>query len=353
MEARRIDPLVGGHPYGAEPFVREDESDDSGFYARDRFVEHLDAVALATVEKVVDTLLVERRPAVLDLMAGWNSHVPGGLEPSEVVGLGLNRNELAANRALTEYVIHDLNRDPRLPFDAARFDAVLNTVSVDYMTRPVEVFRDVARVLKPGGIFLVVFSNRMFPRKAVKIWRQSGEAERVLLVQDFFRAAGGFEETRLFVSRGLPRPRDDKYAAAGIPSDPVYAVYADRAGGEAGRSPRPSVVVPSPSEPPLSLRELRERKPQVRRTLCCPHCGERMRKWAVPYSPFTQWDSEFLYVCFNDACPYVVRGWDVMERQGNSGCSYRQAYDPERDGFLTMPVHGLRMMRDGIVPEEA
>jgi len=352
VESPRIDRTGRSNVYGPEHFARDDESDDRAFYARDRFVNHMDSVALATVERILASLVVEERPAILDLMAGWNSHIPEGLEPAEVVGLGLNRNELVKNPALTEHVIHDVNREPRLPFADGRFDTVLNTVSVDYMTRPVEVFREVARVLKPGGMFLVIFSNRMFPQKAVRIWRQSSETERVLLVQDFFRAAGGFEETSLFVSKGRPRPRDDKYADRGIPSDPVYAVYADRTGGRPDRAARPAVIRESVGRPALSARELRERKPEVRKTLCCPHCGERMKKWAVPDSPFAQWESEFMYVCFNDACPYVVRGWEVMERQGNAGCSYRQVYDPERDCLMPFPVHGLKMMRDGIVPED-
>jgi len=350
MEARKIETPAGRLPYGPELFAREDESDDGRFYERDRFVNHMDAVALDTVEKLVRTLVVERDPHVLDLMAGWNSHIPPGMACGRVIGLGLNPNELAGNPALTGHVVHDLNRDPRLPFPDASFDAVLNVVSVDYMTRPVEVFADVARVLKPGGLFLVVFSNRMFPQKAVRIWRESSEQERVMLVEDFFRAAGGFETPQRFVSRGRPRPRDDQYADRGIPSDPVHAVYAERAGGDPRRPRRPAPV-PESAGPGLSRRELDARKPAVRRTLCCPHCGARMKKWQVPDGPFCQWESEFMYVCFNDACPYLVRGWEVMERQGNGSCSYRQVYDPERDCLMPMPVQSLRTLRDGIVEE--
>ena len=100
-----------------------------------------------------------------------------------MVGLGLNENELKINKSLTEFVIHDLNHDPHLPFSDNTFDAVLNTVSVDYLVKPVEVFQEVNRVLKPGGLFLVIFSNRLFPQKAVKIWRQSSEEERLILVR--------------------------------------------------------------------------------------------------------------------------------------------------------------------------
>jgi SAM-dependent methyltransferase len=161
--------------------LRPDETDDAIFYAKDRFVSHLDSLALSTVEEIIEALLCgDSDPAILDLMAGWDSHIPPGVRPSRVVGLGLNKNELEANDRLDEHVLHDLNRNVRLPFPDKTFDAVINTVSVDYMTRPMESFRDVARILKPGGLFLVLFSNRMFEAKATRVWRQSSEDERVI-----------------------------------------------------------------------------------------------------------------------------------------------------------------------------
>ncbi len=227
-ESGRIHQSDAMRPLGRDAFSRIDESDDRLFYARDRFVDHLDSLALETVEQIIGGLITQANPQILDLMAGWNSHIPEGLRPSRVVGLGLNENELRGNKALSEYVLHDLNRDPRLPFPADTFDSVINTVSVDYMTRPVEVFSEVGRILKPRGLFLVVFSNRMFPQKAVKIWKDSSEEERVLLVQGFFQESGAFGETSVVVYRDRPRPKGDKYAFLGIPSDPVYAVHARR-----------------------------------------------------------------------------------------------------------------------------
>ncbi|MEE4273679.1 MAG: methyltransferase domain-containing protein, partial [Thermoanaerobaculales bacterium] len=141
-------------------FQRADETDDSSYYAVDRMVPHLDAEARRVVTEIIDGLVVEQRPAVLDLMASWDSHLPEDMKPSHVVGLGLNANELEANPVLDERVIHDLNRDPVLPFPDASFDVVLNVVSVDYLTRPFDVVAEVARVLRPGGLFLVLFSNR-------------------------------------------------------------------------------------------------------------------------------------------------------------------------------------------------
>ena len=244
--------------------------------------------------------------------------------------------------------IHDLNKDPRLPFPDNRFDVVINTVSVDYMTKPAEVFKEVGRVLKPGGLLLVIFSNRMFSEKAVKVWREAGEDERVLLVEDFFREAGVFEKPSVFLSKGKPRPKDDKYAHLGIPSDPIYAVYADKKGGDPLRKSRPEVIV-SYGEP-LDQETFERRKKAIKHTLRCPHCGEKMLKWAVPDNPFeVTWDNEFMYICFNDACPYYVRGWDFMYREGNRGCSYRLMYNPEKDCCMPIPVPTPKALRESII----
>jgi len=324
--------------FPASAFERADESDDSRFYATDRFVSHLDRAALDTVERIIGTLVVEESPAVLDLMAGWDSHLPAELRPARVVGLGLNRNELERNPALDEFVLHDLNADPRLPFPDATFDVVLNTVSVDYMTRPVEVFREAARVLGPGGLFLVVFSNRMFPAKAVRIWRESSEEERVVLVDELFARSGAFGETRLFVSRGAPRPEDDKYAGTGLPSDPIYAVYAEVPGGDPARAERPEIA--AAGVPDYSPEEVEQRKKWVRRTMRCPYCDVPLTPQKLPDTPFNEWDVEFVYLCFNPDCPYKARSWDVMHRQGNVGYCYRLMYLRERDRFYCCPDIG-------------
>ncbi len=332
----------------AEAFSRDDESDDALFYSIDRFVSHLDQLALDTIEHVIGQLLTEESPSVLDLMASWDSHLPQRFSPSRVVGLGLNENELKANRALTEIVIHDLNRNPRLPFEEGAFDAALCTVSVDYMTRPVDVFREVGRALKPGGVFAVSFSNRFFPPKAVKVWRESSEELRVTLVQEFFRESGVFEAPQLFVSRGKPRPRDDKYAHLDIPSDPVYFVYADRKGGP----PRSSRVVDARAlAEEAGGREVARRTLRVKDTLRCPHCDVRLSKWKLPQTPFTEWPNEFFYVCFNDECPYFIRGWDSMGAQGNPG-SYRFMFNHLRGTTHPLPVPNRAALRDGIVDDE-
>ena len=333
--------------FSEDSFSRLDESDDSIFYSRDRFVKHLDSLALSTVEKIIQELVIEKTPAILDLMASWDSHIPPTIQAETVVGLGLNRNELARNEALTDWVYHDLNKDPSLPFPDNTFDVVLNVVSVDYMTKPFDVFREVNRILKPGGLFLVIFSSRLFEQKAVKIWRQSSERERILLVEEFFTRDGTFTRPQLFTSKGKPRPKDDKYAHLGIPSDPIYAVYAEKKGDKRQERPRPTSAESYEYTP--DPEELQRRKAAVKHTLRCPHCEQSMLKWAVPQSPFTQWDVDFMYVCFNDECPYLVQGWEVMKQQGNSGISYRFTYNSYRDHCLSVPVPHLHALKEGII----
>jgi SAM-dependent methyltransferase len=334
--------------YSREAFSRQDEGEDCAFYQVDRFVPHLDSLALSTVEKLIGALIVEEAPAVLDLMASWDSHLPSTLRPARVAGLGLNESELARNARLSERIVHDLNRDPVLPFTGSEFDAVLCTVSVDYLTRPFEVFEETARVLRPGGLLLVAFSNRYFPQKVVKIWRDSSEAERILLVEDYFRAAGCFTAPRTWISQGKPRPRGDRYADRGIPSDPVYAVFAER---EGGTPDRPDRTPPDLDLTPFDSDRLAQRRKTIGRTLTCPYCDSPLRKWAVPQTPFTEYDAEFMYVCFDDRCPFLVRGWDTMSRQGNRGLSCRFSYDPDRDACLSLPVPSLGALRESIVEE--
>ncbi len=332
-------------------FSKQDERTDMEFYSTDRFVSHLDALALKTIKKIIRDLVIEESPVMLDLMAGWDSHLPENLNPSKMVGLGLNENELKANEALTEIVIHDINQDSRLPFSDSIFDVVINTVSVDYMVHPIRVFQEVGRILKPGGLFLVIFSNRMFPEKAVNVWKRSSEDERVLLVDEFFRKCKQFDATQLFVSLKKARPQDDKYARLGMPSDPVYAVYAEKKGGVPSRKKRPHVTISYGER--LDGETLQQRQENVETTRQCPYCEERLKKWAVPDNPFCQtWDNEYMYICFNDECPYFVRGWDRMYDQTNQSISYRLMYNPVKERCSPIPVPTPHALRDGILEED-
>jgi SAM-dependent methyltransferase len=331
-----------------DSFVRADETDDTIFYAKDRMVDHLDALALATIADLIGRLVIEDKPAILDLMASCDSHIPSSVKPSRVVGLGLNDRELASNSALDEYVVHDINKYPELPFESEAFDVVLCTVSVDYMTQPVPVFAEVGRILKPGGLLLVVFSNRHFQAKVVKIWRHATGKQRIQLVELFFDDSELFDDPTVFVSRGKPRPPHDKYAPLGVASDPVCAVYAEKKGGFGSTRPKISA---SYSDRPFDLDEVNARKQQVASTLECPYCGDGLKKLEVPNTPFTEWPSDYLYVCLCDECPYFLFGWDAMADQGSTG-SYRLMFEPTIGNCYSIPVTHREELRDQILEDD-
>jgi SAM-dependent methyltransferase len=164
----------------------------------------------------------------LDLMGSWQSHLPDGLKLNRLAGLGLNGPELEMNSRLDEQVVQDLNLNPGLPFESASFDAVICTVSVEYLIEPLAVFEEVNRVLRNDGYFIVAFSNRWFPTKAIKIWKELHEFERMGMVLEYFIRSGGFKNLQTYSFRGLPRPHDDKYFPDLIYSDPVYAVWGQK-----------------------------------------------------------------------------------------------------------------------------
>lgn len=193
-------------------FDRADPTPDADFYAPPRLVTHIDDAAIAAVTALYAEQGIGVGACVLDLMSSWVSHLPA--RPAELVVLGMNAAELDANPMATERVVHDLNVDPVLPFNGARFDAVTCCVSVDYLVRPVEVLAEAARVLVPGGVVVLTFSNRCFPTKAVRGWLATDDAGRCAIVAAYLRAAGGFDEPA--VSLRTPPGR----------GDPLYAVVA-------------------------------------------------------------------------------------------------------------------------------
>lgn len=176
----------------AELFDRMDPSPDAVFYGVPRLVTHIDDATIAALGDYYAEVLPEDG-AVLDLMSSWVSHLPEDRRYARVAGLGMNDLELSRNPRLSEHVVHDLNADPTLPWQDASFDAVLNAVSIQYLVRPVEVFAEVARVLRPGGVSIVAMSHRCFPTKAIRAFHVMARDERLALVARYHELAGGFE----------------------------------------------------------------------------------------------------------------------------------------------------------------
>ena len=210
------DDRYAGFPAGF--FDRADDRPDAVFYAPTRLVTHIDDAAIAAVGELYAELGIDgaapgpRR--VLDLMSSWVSHFR--TPPAELVVLGMNADELAANRAATEQLVHDLNADPRIPLPDGDVDAVACCVSIDYLTRPIEVLAEAGRVLRPGGLLAVTFSNRCFPTKAVRGWLATDDDQHGRVVAELVRRTGLFDE-----------PRVQLRTPPGV-GDPLYAVTATR-----------------------------------------------------------------------------------------------------------------------------
>jgi SAM-dependent methyltransferase len=200
-------------------FARDDEALDPAFYGSPRKVVHIDDGAIAALGRLyADVLPAGGR--LLDLMSSWRSHLPQTLCAGGVVGLGLNAEEMAENPQLASYVVHDLNGDPRLPFGNGEFHGAMCAVSIQYLIHPVLVFREVCRVLQPGAPFVVAFSNRCFPTKAVAVWLESSDQQHLALVRAYFEGAGGWMDLRA----------ESRSPRAG---DPLYAVWARKRGATA------------------------------------------------------------------------------------------------------------------------
>jgi len=177
----------------AEAFERVDETRDALFYRQPRMVVHIDAATINALRAYYSEILFPGAD-VLDLLSSWVSHLPVQPRPGRVAGLGMNAAELDANPVLTEWAVHDLNADPRLPYEDESFDFVLNAVSVQYLKRPYEVFAEIARVLRPGGRSIVSMSHRCFPTKAIRAFHTASGDRRFLIVRDYHERYGSFAE---------------------------------------------------------------------------------------------------------------------------------------------------------------
>ncbi|MBC6610133.1 methyltransferase domain-containing protein [Hymenobacter sp. BT507] len=200
------------NPFPPNAFRRQDETPDANFYHFPRFVTHIDAGAIAAVTQLYREYL-PAGGAVLDLMSSWISHLPEDVAYGRVVGLGMNEQELRANPRLSSYVVQDLNHAPTLPFADNEFDGAGICVSIDYLTQPVEVLRELARVLRPEAPLVITFSNRCFPSKAIAAWHALDDHGHLQLVAQYLQAAGGWHQLEL-----LDRSPNE------YQSDPLFAV---------------------------------------------------------------------------------------------------------------------------------
>jgi SAM-dependent methyltransferase len=210
-----VDERYRGFPDGF--FDRTDTAPDAHFYAAPRLVTHIDEGAVAAVGALYDVLGISGE--VLDICSSWVSHFR--VTPARLVVLGMNSVELDQNPQAAARVVQDLNRTPQLPFADASFDAATCCVSVDYLVHPIEVFHEVARVLRPHAPFVCTFSNRCFPTKAIRGWLATDDETHLTIVTDYFGRSSGWGEVTA-----------ERRTAADHHGDPLFAVWAKRVGHE-------------------------------------------------------------------------------------------------------------------------
>jgi SAM-dependent methyltransferase len=204
-----------------------DTGNDREFYDVPRFVTHVDAGFIDRLTTLYRDRLVPNT-RIFDMMSSWVSHLPNDVQFEHVHGHGLNAEELAKNPRLDQYFVQNLNQDLQLPLADASVDAVLNTVSVQYLQYPEAIFAEVHRILKPNGIAIFSFSNRMFYHKAIEIWRDGSEGDRVELVKGYFQSVPGFSPPESIVQ--VSQVPDFLRFVGVTGGDPFYTVVAQKIG---------------------------------------------------------------------------------------------------------------------------
>jgi SAM-dependent methyltransferase len=210
-----------------KPEQREklDGGNDRDFYSVPRLVTHVDDAFIARLTQLYGDRL-DPSMRIFDMMSSWVSHLPAEMSFVEVVGHGMNADELRQNPRLDRHFVQNLNVDLQLPLEDEYFDAVVNVVSVQYLQYPEAIFAEVYRILKPGGIAIFSFSNRMFYQKAIAAWRDATEMERVKLVEKYFRSVEGFSKPEVVAERSNLPPVLQMLGLGG--GDPFYAVISKK-----------------------------------------------------------------------------------------------------------------------------
>ena len=209
--------------FNPEKMRPDNLSPDQIFYREARMVQHLDSSARQTIMREYEKL-IPPGSRVLDLMGSWDSHLPKDVDLQTLTVLGMNQEELDANERASRTLLQDLNQNHTLSLADKSFDAIVCTASIEYLTDPLAVFAEMHRLLVPSGVFVVAFSNRWFPTKAIKIWMELHEFERLGMVSEMFHRTSGFTTINTFTRQGELRPEDDPHPEYPL-SDPVYMVW--------------------------------------------------------------------------------------------------------------------------------
>jgi len=318
----------------ADGLRRTNEDNDATFYAPARKRPFFGDITDEAMRAHHNRILPSNTGRVLDLMSSFTSHLPDR-SGWEVVGLGMNGREMLQNPALDSQVVHDLNRDPHLPFPDASFDAVVCSGSIDLLTHPLEVTRDVARVLRDGGVFVVSFTDRTIMPKSIAAWRDEENEGRLVIATAYFTFSGAFLRPLVEVDE-IDAPACELHEGAAHGDEVLSVVW--------GYKPPVDHIVTARQDP-------LERRP-VPSDRHCPFCGKLMSMWQPPETPWEiDYNATVMYVCFNDECAYFQRGKRWCRRNGMRCATYRHARNPQNGAEGPLPVPTRGALRAGIVEE--
>ena len=169
--------------------LKEDNSDDSLFYKEARFVYHLDKSFRSRLSSLYKRE-TNNSNVILDLMSSWDTHLPSDLKYKEVIGHGLNQQELERNKRLDKFWVQDFNKEQSLPLADCSIDICLMTASWQYLQYPEPLAIEIKRVMRPKGKFIISFSNRAFWTKATRKWIDSSDEERLNYISDVLLSNG-------------------------------------------------------------------------------------------------------------------------------------------------------------------
>lgn len=306
----------------------------------------LEAILHDAGRKIVRTACENVLPgggaSVLEVLAGPESLLPDWDPPAVVTGVGGHGDELEANAALSRRIVLDLNTEAELPFEDNAFDAAVLLFGVETLDRPKEVFREVSRVVKTNGTFLIAYASVSDREHAIPRWHTMDEQERLGYVVGALDAAGSFGPATAYGTKKRYRSEASRKVRPAREQAHVWVVYART---------RPAVIRNREDWGTLVGKHDASEDPTR-----CVYCGEKLKKYEVPLSPFEidyWYESDYLYICFNDSCPYFERGWEWMWSQMKRNVSYRYMYNPATKKSGPIPVPTYFALKDGIVEDDA
>tara|TARA_Y100001968_G_C19149994_1_gene615706 strand:- start:39 stop:692 length:654 start_codon:yes stop_codon:yes gene_type:complete len=200
---------------------KEDNKDDEIFYSNPRFVYHLDKSFRNRLTSLYSEYL-KPNTILLDLMSSWVSHLPENITFKKVLGHGLNKIELAANKRLDEYWVQNFNKDQILPLEDSSVDYCTLVAGWQYLQYPELISSELKRIIKPNGQLIISFSNRAFWQKSPRIWVEGSSLDRANYISAILVSQGWNVPTRIVDENTQAK----LFGFFNQQNDPFYAILA-------------------------------------------------------------------------------------------------------------------------------